>query len=158
MKEPQSLWFHHLTRDCLLYLNCIWIQFTQQICKVSSLMFNSLNVVFCFLGRSCSAVFLNFYIDVNTNFCMFRRCVHLPVCQDSPGAQAGRVWQGHPPSSRKPKRKSRHNFCQRRRYQVRPGNSHKTLLWGLEKQDQSRQQTETCGNIAVSVQVCQTTV
>lgn len=94
-------------------------------------MFNSLNVMFCFLGRSCSAVFLNFYIDVNTNVCMFRRCVHLPVCQDSPGAQAGRVWQGHPPSSRKPKRKSRHNFCQRRRYQV--GNSHKTLLWGLGK-------------------------
>lgn len=70
---------------------------------------------------------------------MFRRCVHLPICQNPPGAQTGRVWQGHPPTSRKPKCKSRHTFCQRGRYQVKSGGSYKTCLWRLENQDQSRQ-------------------
>ena len=73
------------------------------------------------------------------NLCVFRRRVHLPVCQDSPGAQAGRVWQGHPATRRKPKCKSCHHFCQRRRYQVSPdNNSYITLLWRLEKHDCGR--------------------
>lgn len=44
--------------------------------------------------------------------------MRLTVCEDSPGAQAWRVWENHPTSSRKPKRQSRHHFCQRRWYQV----------------------------------------
>lgn len=50
--------------------------------------------------------------------CVFRRRVHLPVSQDSPRAQAGRVRQGHPATAREPQRKSCDHFCQRGRYQV----------------------------------------
>lgn len=66
--------------------------------------------------------------------CMCRWRVHLPVCQDPPGAQADGVRQGHPPTEGEPKRQSRHTFRQWRWYPVSPADGYKNTPLKLRKQ------------------------
>lgn len=68
------------------------------------------------------------------HLCMCRWRVHLPICQDPPGAQADGVRQGHPPTEREPKRQSRHTFRQWRWYQVSPADGYKNIPLKMGKQ------------------------
>lgn len=106
------------------YIYIVWFW-----CLIHNCMFI---FIYQILWSFCFPFSQNYHVTC-INFCLFRGCVHLPVCQDSPGAQTGRIWQGHSATQRKPKCKSCHTFCQRRRYQVRPGNSYITPLLRLEK-------------------------
>lgn len=65
---------------------------------------------------------------------MCRWRVHLPICQDPPGAQADGVRQGHPPTEREPKRQSRHTFRQWRWYPVSPADGYKNSPLKMGKQ------------------------
>lgn len=62
-----------------------------------------------------------------------RCCVYLPVSQDSKRTEASGVWQGHTATQRKSKCKGGYHFCQRRRHQVRLGNSFGMCLWWVRE-------------------------
>lgn len=68
------------------------------------------------------------------HLCLRRWRVHLPICQDPPGAQADGVRQGHPPTEREPKRQSRHTFRQWRWYPVSPADGYKNTPLKMRKQ------------------------
>lgn len=85
------------------------------------------------------------------HLCMCRWRVHLPICQDPPGAQADGVRQGHPPTEREPKRQSRHTLRQWRWYQVSPADGYKNtpLKMGKQKRPKTTSQGEekqNCGD------------
>lgn len=96
-------------------------------------------------------VYLTFFLQLfqifnkqTVHLCMCRWRVHLPICQDPPGAQADGVRQGHPPTEREPKRQSRHTFRQWRWYQVSPADGCKNtpLKMGKQKRPKTTSQGE----------------
>lgn len=123
---------------------------TSQQSNTSSLTWINWAWLVCLLDFfSCS--FFQIFNKQSVHLCMCRWRVHLPICQDPPGAQADGVRQGHPPTEREPKRQSRHTLRQWRWYQVSPADGYKNtpLKMGKQKRPKTTSQGEEkkyCGD------------
>lgn len=122
---------HHLRRKTTL--------------QQSNALFWTPNYLFFFFFCNCPwIIFFWFFLFLfqlfqifnkrTVHLCMCRWRVHLPICQDPPGAQADGVRQGHPQTEREPKRQSRHTFRQWRWYPVSPADGYKNTPLKIRKQ------------------------